>query len=237
MIENAVTFFEQYKNDESLRERVRAAVDAYPGSLEIREALVEHALLPIARELGLDFSVGELRAYETRVKMSRLNQSDEEYFASAQKALDKAITLAPNNIGYLFDEITSLLDYEGESPDMAATALLNLIDRNYSEHPHWNLYGEPFTQQDFTDAVKEYCYSFWKLATPVGYDSFYNVSRRMMKAEPKDVGFIDNVGAYWQVAKKDNKMAAKFYKKALKLDPNDYAANQNMKFITNNNKK
>ena len=84
MIENAVTFFEQYKNDESLRERVRAAVDAYPGSLEIREALVEHALLPIARELGQDFTVGELRAYETRVKMSRLNQSDEEYFASVE---------------------------------------------------------------------------------------------------------------------------------------------------------
>ena len=157
---------------------------------------------------------------------------DEECFASAQKALDKAITLAPNNIGYLFDEISSLLDYEGDSPDMAATALLNLIDRNYSEHPRWNLYGEPFTQQDFTDAVKEYCYSFWKLATPVGYESFYNVSRRMMRAEPKDTGFIDNVGAYWQVAKKDNKMAAKFYRKALKLDPNDYAASQNMKFIT-----
>ena len=162
---------------------------------------------------------------------------DEDYFASAQKALDKAITLAPNNIGYLFAELTSLLDYEGESPDMAATALLNLIDRNYSDHPHWNLYGEPFTQQDFTDAVKEYCYSFWKLATPVGYESFYNVSRRMMRAEPKDTGFIDNVGAYWQVAKKDNKMASKFYKKALKLDPNDYAASQNMKFITKNNKK
>ena len=162
---------------------------------------------------------------------------DDNYFASAQKALDKAITLAPNNIGYLFDEISSLLDYEGESPDMASTALLNLIDRNYSEHPRWNLYGEPFTQQDFIDAVKEYCYSFWKLATPAGYESFYNVSRRMTKAEPKDPGFLDNIGAYWQVAKKDNKMAAKFYKKALKLDPEDYAANQNMKIIAKLNKK
>ena len=49
MIENAVAFFEQYKTDETLRAKVQAAVDAYPGSLEIREALVEHALLPIAR--------------------------------------------------------------------------------------------------------------------------------------------------------------------------------------------
>ena len=59
----------------------------------------------------------------------------------------------------------------------------------------------------------------------------------MMKAEPKDTGFLDNVGAYWQVAKKDDRMAAKFYKKALKLDPDDYAANKNMKIIAKQNKK
>lgn len=181
--------------------------------------------------LSLRDSTGKMNYY------FELPVYDEDFFASAQKALDKAITLAPNNIGYLFDEISSLLDYEGESPDMAATALLNLIDRNYSDHPRWNLYGEPFTQQDFTDAVKEYCYSFWRLATTGGYESFYNVSRRMTRAEPKDPGFLDNIGAYWQVAKKDNKMAAKFYRKALKLDPEDYAANQNMKFITKSYKK
>ena len=86
MTENVSRFFEQYDHDPALRSRVEEAVACYPGSLEIREALVEHTLLPIARELGLDFSVGELRAYETRVKMSRLNQSDEEYFASAEEA-------------------------------------------------------------------------------------------------------------------------------------------------------
>lgn len=84
MLDNAAAFFERYKTDEALRERVREAVDAYPGSLEIREALVEAALLPIARELGLEFTIAELRAYETRVKMSRLNKSDEEYFASIE---------------------------------------------------------------------------------------------------------------------------------------------------------
>ncbi len=84
MIENAVAFFERYKSDEALRARVQEAVNAYPGSLEIREALVRHALLPIAEELGLGFSVEELRAYETRIKMSRLNKSDEEYFAEIE---------------------------------------------------------------------------------------------------------------------------------------------------------
>lgn len=100
MLDNAVTFFERYKTDEALRERVQEAVNAYPGSLEIREALVEAALLPIARELDLDFTVDELRAYETRVKMSRLNKSNEEYFASIED--EEGFWLLDN--GWEYDE-------------------------------------------------------------------------------------------------------------------------------------
>ena len=100
MLENAAAFFERYKSDGALRERVQEAVNAYPGSLEIREALVEHALLPIARELGLDFTVAELRAYETRRKMSRLNKSDEEYFAEIED--EEGFWLLDN--GWEYDE-------------------------------------------------------------------------------------------------------------------------------------
>ena len=84
MLDNTVKFFEKYNSDETLRERVKRAVEEYPGSLEIREALVENTLLPIADELGLPFTVAELRAYETREKMKRFAQDDEEYFASAE---------------------------------------------------------------------------------------------------------------------------------------------------------
>ena len=38
---------------------------------------------------------------------------DEECFELAMRALDNAIKLAPDNIGYRFDEIAALLDYEG----------------------------------------------------------------------------------------------------------------------------
>ncbi len=77
MVENAEKFFELYRADEALRRRVAEAEAAYPGSLEIRESVAEYVLLPIAEELGLPFSVKELRAYETRVKMRNL-QPDEE---------------------------------------------------------------------------------------------------------------------------------------------------------------
>ena len=100
MIENAASFFERYKTDEALRERVQEAVNAYPGSLEIREALVENVLLPIARELELEFSVADLRAYETRKKMSRLNKSDEEYFAEIED--EEGFWLLDN--GWEYDE-------------------------------------------------------------------------------------------------------------------------------------
>ena len=63
---------EMYDQDSALRKRVEEAVACYPGSLEIRESLVEAVLLPIAAELDLPFTVDELRAYETRKKLSRI---------------------------------------------------------------------------------------------------------------------------------------------------------------------
>lgn len=44
---------------------MKDAEAAYPGSLELREPLVEAVLLPVARELGLEFSIRELQDYET----------------------------------------------------------------------------------------------------------------------------------------------------------------------------
>ena len=61
-------FFARYDDDEALRERVRLAEEYYPGSLELRE--------PLAAELDLPFTVGELRAYETKLKLER--QAKEE---------------------------------------------------------------------------------------------------------------------------------------------------------------
>ena len=57
MTENVSKFFEMYDQDSALRKRVEEAVACYPGSLEIRESLVEAVLLPIAAELDLPFTV------------------------------------------------------------------------------------------------------------------------------------------------------------------------------------
>ena len=72
MTDHVSRFFEQYERDPALKARVEEAVACYLGSLEIRESLVEAVLLPIAAEMGLPFTVDELRAYETRKKLSRV---------------------------------------------------------------------------------------------------------------------------------------------------------------------
>ena len=77
MTENVTRFFERYETEPELKERVEDAVACYPGSLEIRESLAEAVLLPIAEELGLPFTVKDLRAYETRLKMKNLKPDEE----------------------------------------------------------------------------------------------------------------------------------------------------------------
>ncbi len=69
MMENVEAFFALYRSNEQLRQRVLEAEALYPGSLEIRESVAEAVLLPIARDLGLPFTLQELRAYETRIKL------------------------------------------------------------------------------------------------------------------------------------------------------------------------
>ena len=65
-------FFARYEADPALQAKVEEALACYPGSLELRESVVENVLLPIASDLGLPFTVDELRAYETRKKLSRV---------------------------------------------------------------------------------------------------------------------------------------------------------------------
>ena len=71
MNENVVKFFELYDNDETLRKRIEDAEAAYPGSLEIRDAVIEAVLLPVAKALGLPFTLRDLRVYESVMSAKR----------------------------------------------------------------------------------------------------------------------------------------------------------------------
>ena len=158
-------------------------------------------------------------------------QFSDSLFRISQKSIDRAIELAPQALDYRFDKITALASYEKESPDMAATAMLDLIDYDASANPGWTFGGEAVTREDFEAAVQEYCFLFYKTGSENSYESFRILSERMLKANPKNALFLNNLGAYWQVAKRDDKKAAKYYKKVLKLNPGDETAKANLAII------
>ena len=64
-------FMALFAESEDLQQKYRQAEAAYPGSLEIREAVVEDVLLPIAAEAGFVFTVEDLRKYETHLYLAK----------------------------------------------------------------------------------------------------------------------------------------------------------------------
>lgn len=161
-------------------------------------------------------------------------QFSDSLFRISQKYIDKAIELDPQALVYRFDKITALAEYEKDSPDMAATAMLDLIDYDASAHPVWTFNGEAVSREDFESSVQEYCFLFYKTGSPNSYESFRILSERMLKINPRSTLFMNNLGAYWQVAKRDDKKASKYYKKVLKLNPGDEAAKANLAIIEKN---
>ena len=63
-------FMELYFSSVEIRAEYEELELSYPGSLEIREPVVEEVLLPFAKSKGFDFSLSDLRKYETRKKMN-----------------------------------------------------------------------------------------------------------------------------------------------------------------------
>ena len=157
-------------------------------------------------------------------------------FAASQTAIDKAIALVPDELAYRVDKVTALVLYEKESPDMATQELLKMIAYQKSSKPEWKYYGLAVDEDTFKQTIQEYCYSFFRIASPVSFEAFRTVSEAMLKLYPKDTDFMSNIGSYWLVYKKNNRQALKWYNKVLKINPKDYAAAKNCVILARNDK-
>ena len=73
---NVEQFFSRYEAETALQAKVEEALACYPGSLELRESVAENVLLPIAAELGLPFTLKDLRAFETKHKLKNAPDAD-----------------------------------------------------------------------------------------------------------------------------------------------------------------
>lgn len=155
------------------------------------------------------------------------NMFVDSLFALSQKAIDRAVALAPSELAYRVGKITGLMLYEKESPDLATRELLGLIDYHNTTHPAWTYYGVAVDDDTFVSTIQEYCYNLFKYATPGSFEAFKTVSETMLKAYPSNLGFMNNLGSYWLVYKGNYRQALKWYNKVLKKDPRDYNAAKN----------
>ena len=148
-------------------------------------------------------------------------------FTEAMLAVDKAVALAPDDLAYRVDKITSFMLYEKENPELTTQELLKLIEYDHGSKPEWKYYGLPVDDETFNSTILEYCWNLFRIGTPGSYEAFREVSEAMLKLHPKDIAYLNNIGSYWLVGKDNPRQALKWYKKVLKIAPGDYNAAKN----------
>ncbi len=161
---------------------------------------------------------------------------DPELYTQATKYISRAIRLRPDELRYRFDKISALISYEKESPDLATEEIRTLIDYDASAHPQWLCDGQKADKVLFDAAIQEYCFTFFRIGSEKSFESFRSLSEKMHAYSPKDPVFLDNIGTWWLIAKKNPKQALSVYKKVLKLDPDDYTALKNIILLARNEK-
>lgn len=73
---NVKKFEELLRSDESLQEKVRAAIDAYEGDMQDGSAIFAAVVAPLAAEAGLPFTVDEAREFAQGDREISLDEVD-----------------------------------------------------------------------------------------------------------------------------------------------------------------
>lgn len=154
--------------------------------------------------------------------------TDSLYF-KAIDAIDKAIELFPDDLELRMGRIAALIRHDKEDQRAAKAEILALLDYNASAKPQWKENGTPVQEGGFESSIQDCCYELYKTSCESGYEAFKAVAEKASKLFPKDVNFLNDLGAYYMVAKNNPKKAITYYKKVLKLNPDDQAAVKNIK--------
>lgn len=151
---------------------------------------------------------------------------DDELFGKSMKPMDKAISLYPDRLDLRVLKANVYMAYEKGSPDMTLAFLKALATEGAARKTDWDFEGEMKDKEFFKEAMQEYCYSFFVLATPSARQAFFELSQHLCKLFPDRVDFLNNVGSYYLVTE-NYKSALKTYSKVLKKYPDDLTAIQN----------
>lgn len=182
---------------------------------------------PQSRYLGMEPMLSLKDSAGNAVNYFQVNEFDDEIFAKAVKAADRAIALWPDRLDFRFLKANAYIAYEKESPDMALSYLKALAAEGAARTLAWDYDGSEADRDFFAEAMQEYCYSFYSIGSPSSYEAFKSLSEQLVALFPEHMGFVNNIGSYYMVAKKDYKTALKYYAKVLKKRPDDYTAIKN----------
>ncbi len=195
------------------------------GFLFTKAQTAEIVSKPEKKYLGMDPMLTLADSLGNDVHYYQVNVFDDEMYGKAMKVIDKAVAYHPDRLDFRFVKANAYIAYEKESPDMALHYLMDLAGREHDRN--WIYEDERIEDGFFAEAMQEYCYSFFSIGTPAALDAFLVLSEKLHEEYPDNLDFMNNIGSYHMLAKKDYKAAIKQYSKVLKKDPSDYTAIKN----------
>lgn len=178
----------------------------------------------VKKYLGTDPVLSLKDSTGTDINYFQVLRYDDELFGQAISALDRAIALYPRRLEYRFLKANAYMSYEQESPDMALSNLLALINDYSSDSEGWTYDSEVVDEDFFTSAIQEYCVTLHSLATPSAYEALKKLSEKMLEKYPDRHMFRTNIGTYHLLVLKDYKGAIRQYGQVLKKVPDDYTS-------------
>ena len=172
-------------------------------------------LLPMKDSLGQKANFFEVTDY------------DDELYAQANLAIDKAIAALPDRLDLRLAKIDAMMAFEKGQPDMTLQQLKALADLHFRQHPAWQYEGMgSVDQEQFKAFMQDYCAALFRLGTDGGSQAFLALSQHLLTYCKDDPLYVNNLGSYF-LSKKDYKKAQKYFDQVLKKDPSNLTAIRN----------
>ncbi len=131
---------------------------------------------PQSRYLGMEPILSLKDSTGNDVHYFQVNEFDDELYAKAVKAADRAIAFWPDRLDFRFLKANAYIAYEKESPDMALSYLKSLAAEGAARTAAWEYEGGEADRDFFAEAMQEYCYSFYSIGSPSSYEAFRSLS-------------------------------------------------------------